>query len=468
MPPSEKRTQNSAPAKTQQNRAQPQQQRRTQPVSERTMPHNLEAERSVLGAILVNPEAYEEIADRLDATDFFRDAHRRIFLTLEKVLDDGVVIDLITVKDQLMKTGELDEVGGPAYLASLSDGMPRSANIVHYAEIVREKARLRDAIHTANKLLAASYLAENPSREIVAEAAESLLDLSGAATGGKPILLGDMMASCMASLETKAAAGTGVTGVATGFAQLDEMTAGLHPANLFVIGARSSQGKTALVLNIARNVAQALPVLMFSLEMAKAEIFERMLATESRVDSHRLRTGYLTDGEWTRIANAMGALTEMRMYIDDDANVGVREIRARSRQMKKDAGLGLIVVDYLQLMKSSGKFDTRSQEVGSFSRGLKRVAKELKVPLIALSQLSRASEAGPGRKARRPQMSDLRESGDIEADADVVLLIYRPEPKDNETPYAELIISKQRNGPTGTVKVTWDAASVTFDSTSIV
>jgi replicative DNA helicase len=203
MPPSEKRTQNSAPAKTQQNRAQPQQQRRTQPVSERTMPHNLEAERSVLGAILVNPEAYEEIADRLDATDFFRDAHRRIFLTLEKVLDDGVVIDLVTVKDQLMKTGELDEVGGPAYLASLSDGMPRSANIVHYAEIVREKARLRDAIHTANKLLAASYLAENPSREIVAEAAESLLDLSGAATGGKPILLGDMMASCMASLASR-------------------------------------------------------------------------------------------------------------------------------------------------------------------------------------------------------------------------------------------------------------------------
>jgi replicative DNA helicase len=366
-----------------------------------------------------------------------------------------------------MKTGELDEVGGPAYLASLSDGVPRSANIVHYAEIVREKARLRDAIHTANKLLAASYLAEEPSREIVAEAAESLLDLSGA-SGGKPILLGDMMASCMAALETKAAAGTGVTGLATGFAQLDEMTAGLHPANLLVIGARSSQGKTALVLNIARNVAQEFPVLMFSLEMAKEEIFERMLATESRVDSHRLRTGHLTDGEWTRIANGMGALSEMKMYVDDDANVGVREIRARARQMKKENGLGLIVVDYLQLMKSSGKFDTRTQEVGSFSRGLKRIAKELKVPLAALSQLSRASEAGPGRKARRPQLSDLRESGDIEADADVVLLIYRPEPKDGETPIAELIIAKQRNGPTGTVKVSWDAASVTFDSTGMV
>jgi replicative DNA helicase len=367
-----------------------------------------------------------------------------------------------------MKTGELDEVGGPAYLASLSDGVPRSANIVHYAEIVREKARLRDAIHTANKLLAASYLAERaiardrrggggiaarPVRRSVWRETDPARRHDGVLHGSA------RDESCCRNRRDRAGDRVRAAG------RNDRRSAPGEPT-----GHRRQvePGKNRAGSQHRAERGAGFPVLMFSLEMAKEEIFERMLATESRVDSHRLRTGHLTDGEWTRIANGMGALSEMKMYVDDDANVGVREIRARARQMKKENGLGLIVVDYLQLMKSSGKFDTRTQEVGSFSRGLKRIAKELKVPLAALSQLSRASEAGPGRKARRPQLSDLRESGDIEADADVVLLIYRPEPKDGETPIAELIIAKQRNGPTGTVKVSWDAASVTFDSTGMV
>ena len=440
--------------------------------SERTLPHNLEAERSVIGAILVSNELHEDIADRLDPTDFFRDAHRRIYQAAEKLFEDGKAVDLITLKDELARTGELEEVGGPAYIASLADGVPRSANITYYADIVREKARLREAIHTANKLLSASYLAEEPSKDIAADAAETLLDLTGTSTTAKPILIADMMTSCMAALETKASHGAGgVTGLPTGYAELDEMTAGLHDGNLIIVGARSSQGKTALVLNVSANVAKARPdasILVFSLEMSKEEIFERMLASEARIDSHRLRTGNLTEREWSKVANAMSALAEMQIRIDDDANVGIREIRARARQAKKEHGLAMVVVDYLQLMKGRGKFDTRSQEVGSFSRGLKRLAKELKVPVIALSQLSRAPEAGPNRKARRPQLSDLRESGDIEQDADLVILIYRPEPKDDEQPYAILIIGKQRNGPTGDIKVLWDAASVTFDTASMV
>lgn len=435
---------------------------------ERALPHNLDAEKSILGAILVNEDAYETASDRIESKDFYRDAHRRIFDAMSSIVERGSSVDFVTLRTALEKSGELEECGGPAYLTSLADGMPRSANVRHYCDIVKEAARLRDAIHTATRLRSLAYDAEQPAAEIVADAAERLFDIGGAASTGKPVLLSDLMTPCMAALEQKTAAGGGVTGLATGFAQLDEMTAGLHPSNLVVVGARSSQGKTALALNICDYVASSGVVLMFSLEMAKEEIFERMLASAAGVDSHRLRTGYMTENEWTKIANAMQKMTEMRLYIDDDGDVGVREIRSRARQMQKEIGLNLIVVDYMQLMKARGKFDTRSQEVGSFSRGLKRIAKELKVPVVALSQLSRGPEAGPNRKARRPQMSDLRESGDIEADADVVVLIYRPEPKDDEQPTAELIIAKQRNGPTGTIKVQWHSASVTFIDSNIV
>lgn len=423
----------------------------------------------MLGSILVNPEdAYDVAVDKLEPSHFFRTAHGDIFRAMCSTFERGRTIDLITLKSELQRLGILEEVGGPAYIAALADGVPRSANVEHYASIVKESAQLREAIYTSNKLRAEAYASERPPADMLSDAAERLMDLSGSALTGKPTKLGDLIGPGMESLEKSAAEGGGaVTGVATGFTSLDEMTAGLHPADLVLIAARTSQGKTSLAMNIARNVACSVNVMVFSLEMSKEQLFLRMLASEARVDSHHMRTGYLKDSDWPRLATAITTMADLNLYIDDTPSIGVREVRARARQLRQDKGsLGLIIIDYIQLMRGRGKFDNRQQELGTISRGLKAVGKELKVPVIALAQLSRAMEAGPGRKARRPQLSDLRESGDLENDADVVIFIYRPEPKDDDQPVdqAELIIGKQRNGPTGTVKVAWDSSTVSFDN----
>lgn len=433
------------------------------------LPYSLEAERAVLGAILVAPEAFDRAANVLEPHDFFRDAHRRIYMACGLCAENAQAVDLITVAEALRRTGQMEEIGGPAYLASLTDGTPRSTNVVHYAGIVKEKARLRAAILTGEALVRQAYSGEKPAAEMVTDAAERLLDMGGAALPGKPVRVASLMTAGIEAIErSQASEGGYVTGLATGFEQLDEMTAGLQPSDLFLIAARTSQGKTALAMNIARYVAASQNVLVFSLEMSKQQLFVRLLASEARVDSHRLRTGYLADRDWPKISQAMQTLHDLHLFIDDTPGIGVREVRARARQLRADeGGLALIVVDYLQLMRGRGNFDNRTQEIGTISRGLKGVAKELNVPLVALAQLSRASEAGPGRKARRPQLHDLRESGDLENDADVVLLIYRPETKDddaNALQVTELILAKQRNGPTGTVKVSWDASAVTFDN----
>lgn len=423
----------------------------------------------MLGSILVNPEvAFDTAADMLEPSSFFRAAHATIFMAMSSIVDKSMIIDLVTLKSELQRSGVLEEVGGPAYIASLADGVPRSANVEHYARIVKEASQLREAVYTANRLRADAYASEKPPADMLSDAAERLLDLSGAAIAGKPTKLGDLIAPGMESLEKSAAEGGGaVTGIATGFVALDDMTAGLHAGDLLLFAARTSQGKTALAMNVARNVACAHNTLVFSLEMSKEQLFLRMLASEARVDSHRMRTGNLHDSDWPKMANALSTMAELNLFIDDTPSIGVREVRARARQLRQDKGsLGLIIIDYIQLMRGRGKFDNRQQEIGTISRGLKAVGKELKVPVIALAQLSRAMEAGPGKKARRPQLHDLRESGDLENDADVVLFIYRPEPKDDEQPvdFAELIIGKQRNGPTGTVKVAWDASCVAFDN----
>lgn len=434
---------------------------------ERPLPHDLNAERAVLGAILVNEEAIDVASDLLEPGQFFRDAHQRIYESMIRLSEGGKTIDLVMLNSELRRTGQLEEVGGPAYIASLADGVPRSANIEHYASVVRELAQLRAAIYTSNKLRQNAYASEKKAGELLSDAAEELLDLSGAAIPGKPTRLGDLIAGGMEALEKSAAEGGGaVTGIATGFTSLDEMTAGLHNGDLVLLAARTSQGKTSLAMNIARNVACNHNVLVFSLEMSKEQLFLRMLASEARVDSHHMRTGYLNDSDWPKLATAISTLDALNLFIDDTPSIGVREVRARARQIRQDKGsLGLILIDYIQLMRGRGKFDNRQQELGTISRGLKAVGKELGVPVIALAQLSRAMEAGPGKKARRPQLHDLRESGDLENDADVVIFIYRPEPKDEEpSDRAELIIGKQRNGPTGTVKVAWDATCVTFDN----
>jgi replicative DNA helicase len=436
-------------------------------IEERPMPHDMQAERSVLGAVLVNADLFDIAVDVIDSTHFFRDAHRRIFDAMVKLSEAGKPVDMLLLRTELQRSGQLEEVGGPAYIAGLADGVPRSANIEYYAQIVRDKAQLRAAIHTSQKLSREAYGSEKVPSEILSDAAESLLDLSSVALAGKPTKLGDLVGPGMESLEKSAAEGGGsVTGIASGFTSLDEMTAGLHPGDLVLLAARTSQGKTSLAMNIARNVAFSHNVLVFSLEMSKEQLFLRMLASEARVNSHHMRTGYLQEKDWPRLADAISVLSDLNLYIDDTPSIGVREVRARSRQLRQDKGsLGLVIIDYIQLMRGRGKFDNRQQEIGTISRGLKAVGKELKVPVIALAQLSRAMEAGPGKKARRPQLHDLRESGDLENDADVVVFIYRPESKDDEpVDQAELIIGKQRNGPTGTVKVAWDASCVSFDN----
>jgi replicative DNA helicase len=446
--------------------------RREPESDDRELPWSLEAERSVLGAILAYGEAFGAVEDRLEPADFWRAAHRDIFAAMQEVAAAGPAsIDLVTVCDALRRRGRLDAAGGPAYVSSLADGVPRSANVAHYAGIVQERARLRDAIATANRLLVEAHGGEKGAADLASDAAEHLLDLSGAAMPGAPVRIGELMSEAIETIErTQASEGGAVTGVATGFAQLDEMTAGLQPTDLILIGGRTSQGKTALAMNIARYAAETLPVLVFSLEMSKQQLFVRLLASEARVDSHRLRTGHMLDSDWPKISAAMQSLSEAHLYVDDTPAIGVREVRARARKIRADHGLALIIVDYVQLMRGRGHFDNRTQELGTISRGLKACAKELEVPLVALAQLSRAPEGGFGRKARRPQLSDLRESGDLENDADLVLLIYRPEPKNesDEMPPAEIIVAKARNGPTGTIKFGWSPAYISFDNNSMV
>lgn len=441
-------------------------------VAERTLPHSLEAERAILGAILLHPEAYDRAADVVEGSDFYRDAHRRIFEAMGRLVDARHPVELLTLLEELGRKGEVDEVGGPAYITALVDGVPRSSNVEHYAGIVRDKRLLRETIRTANSLLAKAYDAEQRPTEIAADGAERLYALGGTlAADGQAVLLKSLVEPSLQTIERLYAvsqtAGT-VSGVATGFVKLDEMTSGLQPSDLVLIAARTSMGKTALAMNIARNAGGEVPTLVFSLEMSKEQLFLRLLSSEARIDSHRLRTGRLEDSDWTSLGNAMGTLSEARILIDDQGGIGVREVRARARQVKAKYGLGLIVIDYLQLMTGRGMFDNRTQELGTISRGLKAVAKELAVPVVALCQLSRNAEPGPGRKPRRPELSDLAESGSLENDADVVLMIYRPEPKDDEAEIAEVIIRKQRNGPTGIVKLHWNDRFVRFENISVV
>ncbi|MES2341686.1 MAG: replicative DNA helicase [Pseudomonadota bacterium] len=439
--------------------------------AERTLPHNLEAERAILGAVLLHNEALDAAADVVDSSHFFRDAHRRIFDKMIALSARGIAIDLVTLREELDRHGDLDECGGPAYLAALIDGVPRGSNVAHYAKVVREKHVLRSVIFASNKATAQAYAGEAPPGEIATDAAEALHEIGGDTLGGEALLLADLIGAGMSAIEkayeTKSGA---VTGLATGFTKLDDLTAGLQPSDLIIVAARPSQGKTALALNIARAVDAV--VLVFSLEMSKEQLFLRMLSSESEVDSHRLRSGWLNDADWGPISAALSVLQGLRILIDDRAGAGVREVRARARQVKAKHGLGLIVIDQVSHMRGRGKFDNRREEIGGISRGVKGVAKELNVPIILLSQLSRDVEGGRGKKARRPQLSDLAESSSLEADADVVIFPFRPEQKDDEAPpdgreAAELIVAKQRNGPVGVVKVFWNKELVRFENVAV-
>jgi replicative DNA helicase len=423
---------------------------------ERTLPHNIDAEKAVLGAILVNNENYYRVLESLKPEDFYLGSHRVIYRKMVDLIEKSKAIDLVTIQDELDRSSQLEAAGGIAYLASLLDGVPHLVNVEHYIEFIRERALLRQMINATNKIMAECFDQAEPAEEILDRAEQSLFDLSEKRMRSGFISVKDMELPATRLLEKLYNEKEMITGVATGFRDLDRLTSGLQPGDLVILAARPSMGKTALCLNMAQNVAlhKNLPVGMFSLEMSKEQLLMRMLCAEARVDAHKVRTGYLAKDDFRKLIDALGRTTQAPMFIDDSSTLTVMEMRAKCRRLKAEHGLSMIIVDYLQLMSGYGRVENRTQEISGISRGLKALAKELSVPVVALSQLSRAPEQRQGD--HKPQLSDLRESGSIEQDADLVMFIYREEvykPSDENGGLAELIIAKQRNGPTGTVKL---------------
>src|SRR5262245_39922544 len=439
-------------------------------VAERTLPHNLEAERSVLGAILLHNDAFNLAAEVIKAQDFYRDAHRRIFNGMVQLSERGDAIDLVTLKEELGRAGEIDEVGGPAYIAALVDGVPRSTNVEHYARIIKEKATLRNLIFSANKILTTAYDAEEEADVILDQAEHAIFAIADDKVRDGFVALRDLAQGSLETIEKLHARKELITGVPTGFIDLDEMTSGLQPSDLVIVAARPSMGTTSLVLKIAQHVGTKTgrTVGVFSLEMSKEQLFLRMLTAEARIDAHRLRGGFLGERDWGRLSQALGTLSDAKVFIDDTPSIGVLEMRAKCRRLKAEHDLHLVVVDYIQLMQGRGRFENRTLELAAISRSMKGLAKELNVPIVVLSQLSRAPES---RSDHRPQLSDLRESGALEQDADVVVFIYREDlyadksqPPTDAQGVAELIIGKQRNGPTGVVKLAFIREYTRFEN----
>ena len=419
------------------------------------LPHSEEAERSVLGAILVDNQQYERAREIMGARSFYSPRNARIFAVFERLVEQGSAVDLLTVKNDLERQGLLDEIGGPAYLVELLEGVPRSANVEHYARILREKEMLRELIRCSQEILASATAGTQTTEQLLDDAERSIFRVAEQRlrAGFLPISL--VAERALPAIEELSRRREMITGVPTGFPHLDEMTAGLQRGDLVIIAARPSMGKTALALNIATHAAleHGRTVGIFSLEMSHQQLFFRMLCSEGHVDAHRLRTGRIDGEEWQAVTRVFSRLSTAPVFIDDTPGAGIMEMRAKARRLKREHGLDLLIVDYLQLMRGRDRYENRQQEISDISRSLKELAKELELPLVALSQLSRAPEQRGGD--RRPQLSDLRESGAIEQDADVVMFLFREEVYKRDDPElrgkAELIVGKQRNGPTGVV-----------------
>jgi replicative DNA helicase len=435
---------------------------------ERPLPNNLEAERSILGAILLDNHALNAAIEKIRSEDFFLSQHRQIFERMIQLGEKQQAIDVVTLMEDLSRRGELEAAGGIAYLSQLADGLPRVTNVEHYARIVKEKAVLRSLILSASAIQEQA-LAAGDDADVILDRAESVI-FQLAEDRVKVGLIGvkELVRDNYERLEKIFSEGRRITGLTTGYPGLDNETAGLQPSELIILAARPSMGKTALALNISENVALRLrePVAVFSLEMSKESLLLRLLASEARVDAHKFRTGHMGRDDWGKVTGALTNLADAPLWIDDSASSTVMEIGAKARRLKRDRGLSLLVVDYLQLVvpTHTGRGTNRQEEVSSISRGLKGLAKELKVPVLVLSQLTRA----PERDDRKPQLSDLRESGAIEQDADVVLFINRPNFYKTDLPEedrakAELIIAKQRNGPTGSMNFVFLARHTRFE-----
>jgi replicative DNA helicase len=424
------------------------------PFFEKGLPSNIEAERSILGAILLDNAVCNQAVEMLRREDFFLDSHRRLFDRMVALSERGASIDLITLTEELRKSAEFEHVGGSPYIASLIDGVPRTDTIEPYAKIVKSKSQLRKLITASNQIIANCFDEEDDPEVIIDNAEALIFQIAEDKVRQGFQYIGEVAQRRLEQIEQMAGRPEMITGVPTGFTDFDQMTSGLQRQELVIVAARPSMGKTALALNMALYAAKnSCTVGIFSLEMSAEQLVSRLLCSEARVDAHRLRTGYLNREEWARLADALRRLCETQVYIDDTPGVSVLEMRAKCRRLKAEHNLDLLIVDYLQLMSGRGRIESRQQEVSQISRDLKGLAKELNVPVVALSQLSRATET---RSDHRPQLSDLRESGSIEQDADVVCFIYRDEvynQTEENRGVAELIVGKQRNGPTGTVQM---------------
>jgi len=434
---------------------------------------------SVLGAILQSSEAFLKCLELLRPDHFYRDAHRKIFAAAQGLFARSEPVDLITATNELRRRNELEEVGSAAYLASLVEAVPTAANVSYHARIIRDKALLRQLIDVATGIVGLGYADQEEAEQVLEEAEQQIFKISEERVRRSFLPLKSILKDAFEQVERLYDRKTQVTGVPTGFADLDMRTAGLQPSELIVIAGRPSMGKTSFALNIARNAAieEQIPVGIFSLEMSKEQVVQRMLSSEAEVDSNRIRTGYLRETDWPKLTNAAGRLSEAPIFIDDSAAITLIELRAKSRRLKAEQNIGLVVIDYLQLISGRLRSENRQQEVSEICRGLKAMAKELKVPVVALSQLARRTEE---REEGRPQLSDLRESGAIEQDSDVVVFLYRPgyyrarrggkegaiDPeRDTKT---EVIIAKQRNGPTGTVEMAFIREYVKFGALDLV
>ncbi|MDQ1911158.1 replicative DNA helicase [Paenibacillus sp. GD4] len=423
--------------------------------TDRIPPQNLEAEQAVLGAILLDGDALVTAMERINSDDFYRGAHQLIYEAMIEIAEANEPVDLVTLTARLQDKKQLEEVGGIKYLSELANAVPTAANVDYYAQIVEEKSLLRRLIRTATQIVSNGYASEDEVGMLLSDAEHRIMEISQRRSGSGFIAIRDVLMEVFDKVEFLYNQKGSTTGIKSGFTDLDKMTSGFQRSDLIIVAARPSVGKTAFALNIAQNIGvrEKETVAIFSLEMGAAQLVQRMICAEANVDAGRMRTGFLEPDDWEKLTMAIGSLSEANIYIDDSPSVTVADIRAKCRRLKKEKGLGMILIDYLQLIHGRGKGDNRQQEVSEISRTLKQIARELDVPVIALSQLSRGVEQ---RQDKRPMMSDLRESGSIEQDADIVAFLYRDDYYDKESEkknIIEIIIAKQRNGPVGTVEL---------------
>ena len=435
---------------------------------EKVPPQNIEAEIAVLGSMLIEEEAIGYAVEIVNSSFFYKDAHKKIFQAIGDLYGANKAVDLVTLTEELKRRGELDDIGGAAYLTELTAAVPTAANVQHYAKIVREKAILRNLINTATQIVTQSYDGQQDASVLLDKAEKLIFDITSSQRGAESLAIKEIIKDTIETIEGFYRRKAHVTGLPTGFDDLDVMTAGLHKGELVVIAGRPSMGKSALATCIAEHIGvyEQKPVALFSLEMSKDQLVQRMLCSHARVELQRARSGYLTQGDWPKLVTAAGKLAEAPIYIDDSAGLTALELRAKARRLKARHNIELIIVDYLQLMSGSVRIENRQQEISEISRSLKSLAKELNLALISISQLSRAPEK---RETYRPRLSDLRESGAIEQDADVVMLLFREEyykPKETNKGITEIIIAKQRNGPVGSQNLLFLSEYTRFENLS--